>query len=118
MVAADVEIDSATTFDEAHRELCEHPPDALIVNLGPSELPWRELQRRCREHVPPIPVLFESCVLRSPQEAGLEELDAYSAFLRKPYHAQELRIHIERLLRLASGEETGVAAEPAKPTVH
>lgn len=118
IVSAEVEIESAETFDDAHREICDHPPDAVIVNLGPSDLPWHEIQRCCHEHNPPIPVLFESCVCRTPQEAGLEELDPYSAFLPKPYHAQELRDHIERLLRLASGEKADPAVDSTRPTVH
>jgi DNA-binding response OmpR family regulator len=101
LVPSDVAVESAATFDEAWRVLTQRPPDALIVTLGPSDLPWRRIQRRCHESDPPIPVLFESCVHPTPEEAGLDAIDGLSSFLGKPYPASQLRSEIDRLLRLA-----------------
>jgi DNA-binding response OmpR family regulator len=112
LVSGDVEIESAETFAEADRILEGRPPHAVVVNLGPSDLPWREIQRRCQSHDPPIPVLFESCVFESVEEAGLRELNGFSSFITKPYHAEELKTQIDRLLRIAGG--VGGPAAPGK----
>ena len=103
LVPADVEVESADTFEQANSVLCGHPPDAVIVNLGPSPLPWREIQSCCQEHEPPIPVLFESCVYATPEEAGLDEINGTASFLSKPYPMEKLRAEIERLVNLGRG---------------
>ena len=94
-------VESAATFEEARLRLKERPPEALIVNLTPAELPWQELQALCEEHSPPIPVLYESCVHRTPDEAGLASLDHRGRFLEKPYSMEELREEVLRLMREA-----------------
>lgn len=97
-----VDVESAATFDEARLRLEHSPPEAVIVNLTPAELPWQELQALCQAHSPPIPVLYESCVHRSPREAGLASLDSMDRFLEKPYSLEELRSEIERLIEGAT----------------
>lgn len=96
------EVESAATFDDALKRLALRPPDALIVDLTPSDLPWEELQRLCQKHRPPIPVLYESCVHRSPLDAGLEALNGTGHFLEKPYPLAALRREIERLVDTAA----------------
>lgn len=100
-----VDVESAATFDEARLRLASNPPEALIVNLTPAELPWQELQGLCQKHTPPIPVLYESCVHHTPDEAGLTSLNHTGRFLEKPYSMEELRHEIELLIRAASGED-------------
>jgi DNA-binding response OmpR family regulator len=112
LVSSEVEVESADTFDEAYDVLCGRPPDAAIVTLGPSELPWRKIQRCCFEHQPPIPVLFESCVFHDAEEAGLDDLDDLGAFLTKPYHTAELKGAIDGILRIA--ERTRPSAPPSR----
>ena len=97
-----VKVESVATFDEALKRLVLRPPQAMIINLTPSDLPWAELQRLCQKHSPPIPVLYESCVYRSPLEAGLGSLDGTGNFLEKPYSIAELRSEIERLVEMAA----------------
>ena len=104
-------VESAGTFEEARQRLKERPPQALIVNLTPAELPWQELQSLCQGHSPPIPVLYESCVHRTPDEAGLASLDHSGRFLEKPYSLDELRDELLRLMREA--ENATVMAERA-----
>ena len=99
-----VAVESAATFDEARLRLKESPPQALIVNLTPAELPWQELQNLCQGHSPPIPVLYESCVHHSPDEAGLNSLNHSGRFLEKPYSLDELRNEIQRLIQDATEE--------------
>ena len=111
LVPADVEVESADTFEQAYSVLCAHPPDAVIVNLGPSPLPWRELQSCCHEHEPPIPVLFESCVFATAEEAGLDEVSGIGSFLSKPYHTDQLRSEIDRLVTLARGSSAKSMAD-------
>lgn len=102
-----VDVESAATFDEARLRLRQRPPQAMIVNLTPADLPWQELQSLCQGHSPPIPVLYESCVHRSPTEAGLDSLTDHGHFLEKPYSMPELRAEIERLVQLASDQGCG-----------
>ena len=101
LIPEGVEIEEAGTFDDALTSLRERPPDAVIANLGPSELPWWEFKEHCLQHDPPIPILFESCVYESPHAAGLGVLDQSASFLTKPYGLADLRDQLERLLCLA-----------------
>ncbi len=96
-----VRVQTVFSFGEALAALRRDPPEAAIFNLTPSDLPWAQLQRLCREHSPPIPVLYESCVHSCLCEAGLGETDQWSAFLAKPYRLADLRSQIEELVRKA-----------------
>lgn len=111
LAPAEVEVESAATFDEALKRLALRPPQALIVDLTPSDLPWGELQRLCQKHDPPIPVLYESCVHRNPLEAGLGALNGSGHFLEKPYSLSDLRREIERLVDVAAAS----APPPSAP---
>ncbi len=110
-----VDIESVASFDDALKRLALRPPQALIVNLTPADLPWGELQRLCQRHLPPIPVLYESCVHRDPLDAGLEVLNGSGNFLTKPYSLDELRHEIARLVEAAEvGGARGDEAEPPR----
>ena len=102
-----VDVESATSFAEARLRLEKSPPQALIVNVTPAELPWREIQVLCQEHSPPIPVLYESCVHHSPDDAGLAALNGTGRFLEKPYSLDELRAEILRLMTAAEDATDG-----------
>ena len=104
LVPAGVEVETVDRFEEACRTLLDRAPAAVIVNLSPSALPWRELQTLCAHRDPPIPVLFESCVFRAPEEAGLAALSDGSGFLRIPCPVEEQREQIQRLVRAAGAE--------------
>lgn len=97
-----VEIEAVASFDEALASVRDNPPDGVIANLGPAELPWREFKIYCRSHDPPIPILFESCVYSSADEAGIGGLNHSAAFLAKPYSLDDLRSELERLLDFKS----------------
>ena len=119
LVPAGVEIEAASTFDEALTILRLDPPQGMIVNLGPADLPWGDVQRLCHEHQPEIPVLFESCIHTCPRDAGLADLDPSAAFLAKPYSLADLKLQIERMLE-AAGEPGATAAatgDPAQPAL-
>ena len=100
-----VDVECAKTFEEARQRLTERPPEAMIVNLTPARLPWRDLQSLCQKHDPPIPVLYESCVHRSPDDAGLSTLNGSGRFLEKPYSLPQLREEIERLVQVATDRD-------------
>ena len=110
-----VDVESAATFDEARLRLTQDPPEAMIVNLTPAELPWQELQNLCQDHSPPIPVLYESCVHHSPGEAGLAALATNGHFIEKPYSLPQLRAEIERLVR--GGQRPGRLAGRREPAL-
>jgi DNA-binding NtrC family response regulator len=99
-----VEVEFAATFDEALKRLALRPPQALIVDLTPADLPWAELHRLCSKYDPPIPVLYESCIYHNLVEAGLPDLDGTGHFLEKPYSVEQLGREIEHLVRTAGGE--------------
>jgi DNA-binding NtrC family response regulator len=101
LAPTDVEVEEALSFDQAVSRLRADPPDALIVNVIPVDLNWHDLKSFCESHSPRIPVLFESCVYRSPEEAGLGALDDTASFLTKPYHVETLREEIDRLVASA-----------------
>jgi len=96
-----LEVEEASSFEKAVTVLMADPPDAVIANIGPSELPWQELKDFCQNHTPKIPVLFESCIFQSPDDAGLDDLSHTSFFLNKPYSTEELRTAIRLLVKWA-----------------
>jgi DNA-binding response OmpR family regulator len=102
LVPADVEVEVEDRFERAVAALVTEPPDALIVNIGPTELPWRHMKVFCQQHDPKIPVLFESCVFETSEEAGLGPLNHSAFFLSKPYSTEDLRSQIDRLVTCAS----------------
>lgn len=94
----EVKVETVGTFGEAMEVLRSNPPDAVIVNIGPADLPWQELKTFCRNHRPQIPVLFESCVYETPLDAGIGDLNHSATFLVKPYGLDELRAALDRLV--------------------
>lgn len=109
LVPEGVEIEVADEFDRAIAILTVNPPDAVIANVGPSDLPWQELKTYCQNHTPKIPVLFESCVYPSPDEAGLDSLNHSAYFLAKPYPVDDLKKAIRLLIRWV--EKSGISPE-------
>ena len=89
----------ATSFATAFEMLRLDPPDALIVNVSPVDLPWQQLKTYCQRHDPKIPVLFESCVYSGAAEAGLDDLNHSSCFLAKPYSLDDLRMALRLLIK-------------------
>jgi DNA-binding NtrC family response regulator len=108
----DLEVASARSLHEAEQLLAANPPDAAVVSLPPAQLPWHEFQHRCATHVPPIPVLYESCVDADARAMGLDPADGYAAFLRKPAARSELRSALEALLAACRGATGSAAATP------
>ncbi|MGB5552852.1 MAG: hypothetical protein WBO74_20415, partial [Thermoanaerobaculia bacterium] len=80
-----VDLEEVSTFDEALAALEQRPPEAVIANIGPDGLPWRDFQDACQCRSPKIPILFESCVFHSPEDAGLGPLNHSCFFIEKPY---------------------------------
>jgi DNA-binding NtrC family response regulator len=99
-----VDLEEVSTFDEALEALEQHPPEAVIANIGPDGLPWRQFQSVCQSHSPKIPVLFESCVFHSPEEAGLGPLNHSCFFIEKPYPASDLKEQLHRLVRYSESQ--------------
>lgn len=93
-----LEIEEAASFERAVAILSADPPDAVIANIGPVDLPWQELKTFCQNHEPTIPVLFESCVYTAPTDAGLDGLNQSALFITKPYSLDDLRRAIRLLV--------------------
>lgn len=98
-----LEIASAQSLQEAEALLAAEAPDAAVVSLPPARLPWRDFQHRCAAHVPPIPVLYETCIDADAQAMELDPADGYAAFLHKPAARSELHSALEALLVAARG---------------
>jgi DNA-binding NtrC family response regulator len=112
-----VAVEVALDFDEAERVIREHRPDAAVVSIPPAQLPWREFQHLCGSQQPPVPVLYESCLLAAAGEFGIDPADGYAAFLEKPAPRERLQAAIQRLLEQArqpaATEESAAATLPA-----
>jgi hypothetical protein len=92
------EVLGLTSFDAARRALLENPPDAAVVSLTAAHMPWREFQALCASSRPPVPVLYESCIFSSADDAGLQpEADA-TRFLRTPASREDLKQALDGLL--------------------
>lgn len=104
----------ALDFDEAEQVIREHRTDAVVVSLPPAQLPWREFQRLCASQRPPVPVLYESCLLAAASEYGIDVADGYAAFLEKPAPRERLQAELLKLLEHAA-PSTGAASRPASP---
>lgn len=116
-----VEIVEVSTFDEAVKSLHSNPPDAVIANVGPTALPWREFKEYCVNHRPRIPILFESCVFTDAVDAGIGGLDYSTSFLTKPYALSDLRRQLEKLLRYSAADhefETRVRRDDRPSAFH
>ncbi len=107
-----VELEVAESLEEAMKVLRRDPPHAVIANLTPVGLPWEELKTFCQRQSPPIPVLFESCVHQSAEEAGLSPLNHSAFFLAKPYGIEELRRHLALLVTAAADRLRPRSASP------
>jgi hypothetical protein len=99
----EAELLTVPDFAAAEACLCADAPEAAIVSLPPADVPWRDFQRLCASHRPPVPVLYESCLYPSADAAGLGPADGYAAFLSKPAGRTELRRALEELLGAAFG---------------
>ena len=97
------EVVAFTSFDDARRVLLENPPDAAVVSLTSAHLPWREFRQLCADSRPPVPILYESCVFSSAEEAGLEPGSGDARFLPAPASRTNLKEALERLLSDARG---------------
>jgi DNA-binding response OmpR family regulator len=106
-----VEVRHTESFDGALEAVRGGRLDAVIVDVTPTDLPWQEFCDACCDHNPPIPVLFESCVSETLEGLALGENSVYIDFLAKPYHIDELRKHIQQLVRSAErARRTGGSA--------
>lgn len=90
-----VEVEQATTLEEALEILRHQPPKAAIFNLTPDSFPWAEIERLCRQRQPPISTAFFSCVHRNGIEAGIPA--GMENFFVKPIPIAVLRQQIRRL---------------------
>ena len=97
------EVVGLTSFDDARRALLENPPDAAVVSLTSAHLPWREFRQLCSDCRPPVPILYESCVFSSAEEAGLEPGSDEGRFIQAPASRTNLKEALERLLGDARG---------------
>ena len=92
------EVVGLTSFDEARRSLLENPPDAAVVSLTSAHLPWRELSKLCVDLRPQVPVLYESCIFSSAEEAGVEASSGDARFLKTPASRADLKNALTGLL--------------------
>lgn len=109
------EVVGFTAFDDACRALLENPPDAAVVSLTSAHLPWLEFRQLCASRRPPVPVLYESCIFSSVEDAGLERASGDARFLRTPASRADLKEALVGLLDAAreARSEPAPSAETA-----
>ena len=90
-----------TSFDDARRALLENQPDAAVVSITSTHLPWREFQELCESREPWVPVLYESRVFTSATEAGIALLRSHVLFLHTPAPIPEFEEALAGLLGAA-----------------
>jgi DNA-binding NtrC family response regulator len=115
LVPEEIEIEEVATFDEAMTCLREDPPDAVIADLGRADLPWGQLKSYCQEHRPKIPVLFESAIYGTSEEAGIGNLNHSASFLIKPSHLVDLKTQIQRLVEKVRRQPERRHVQEAQP---
>jgi DNA-binding NtrC family response regulator len=103
------EVVGFTAFDDARRALLENPPDAAVVSITSAHLPWREFRELCASRRPPVPVLYESRIFSSAEEAGLEPDQSHALFLRTPAPIAEFAEVLAGLLDAARDARNQVA---------
>jgi len=91
-------VQAVRTVEEAERAVRERRPDAAVVSVPHGNLPWARFQHVCAMQRPPVPVLYESCVVDSPSAAGIDPDDGICRFLRSPARRDELARALDELL--------------------
>ena len=95
------EVVGFTSFDDACRAMLANPPDAVVVSITSAHLPWRPFRDVCKGQTPAVPILYESCVFASAEEAGLEPGTTRARFLHTPAPMAEFEEALASLLDAA-----------------
>lgn len=90
-------IDAVRTVEEAERAVRDRRPDAAVVSVPHGNLPWARFHQLCASQRPPVPVLYESAVIGSPRDAGIDPADGVCHFLRSPARREELARALDEL---------------------
>ncbi len=96
-----VEVRTADSFEGALEIVERGAIDAAVVSLTPARVPWRRFQHACACQVPPVPVLYESCLSGELEELELAPVEGWAAFLAKPATRVELEEALAALLSAA-----------------
>jgi len=115
LVPPGVRVEIARGYEAAARVIRTDPPAAVVVSLPPAWLPWRDFQKLCASRQPPIPVLYESCLIGNAAELGLDPADGYAEFLEKPAPRARLQAALHALVARAraAAKPVGSAPQPA-----
>lgn len=104
----EVSIWRVCSFRVAESVLRNDTPDAVILNLTPCHLDWDLLERLCRGHEPPVPILF--CATGRECIAEVDKLPCPAdEILLKPFRVSAFRARVETLLEVARRREPTVA---------
>ncbi|HQQ76148.1 MAG TPA: hypothetical protein PLB01_02245 [Thermoanaerobaculia bacterium] len=90
-----------TSLAEAACAFSAAPPDAAVVSLTGPHAPWREFRDLCASRRPLVPILYESCLYASAEEAGLEPTSRPVLFLHTPAPFAEFQRAVAELLAAA-----------------
>ncbi|HVB08462.1 MAG TPA: sigma-54 dependent transcriptional regulator [Candidatus Acidoferrales bacterium] len=89
---------TATTTEQALEELDQYPVEIVITDLKVPQLGGLELLRRIREHYPQVSVLVLTQYGTIQTAVEATRLGA-TDYVTKPFHIDELRRKIQRLIR-------------------
>jgi DNA-binding response OmpR family regulator len=103
LLPPNVDYDVLPSFEEAHRVLCEAPPDAVLIGLTAGRLPWEDLLELCRSNRPEIPYLLYYSLNALPPGEPVPQAVANAAV--SPVEIAELRLAVRGLLDRARSQD-------------
>lgn len=93
------EVDVFDNGQEVYEHVVEHQYDLFIFDINTPGMDGLTLLTKLQEEKIHVPTIFISAITEMEQISQAYALGCYD-YLKKPFHLQELRLHIERLFKL------------------
>jgi len=93
------EVDVFDNGQEVYAHVVEHQYDLFIFDINTPGIDGLTLLRKLQEEKIHVPTIFISAITEIEQISQAYALGCYD-YLKKPFHLQELRLHIERLFKM------------------
>jgi len=103
LLPAGVDYEVLPSFDAAHRVLSGCPPDAMLIGLTASRLPWHQLLELCQAHCPEVPYLMYYSLHALPQDSPVPWDLAEAAVA--PVEIGQMRSAVHDLVERAAARE-------------
>jgi len=97
------EVDAYEDGEEAYRAISSNSYDLFIFDINTPTIDGLTLLENLQKEKIFVPTIFISAITQIEQISKAYELGCYD-YLKKPFHLKELRLHIQRLLKMAKIE--------------